>query len=285
MDEYQYYAPLIFGAVAMIINTIAYIIVKKLSFPFHHRRRPFRLCCCAWTCIFAAFILIAMGGFTIYLCLSVDNTAETWIGLLIVLSGLYWLIQTRKYYQMARTRSAGYQPFNHNDSGSAPREEPQRRRSNAPLIVEVDSNNPNVSIEPDLSSSISAKCSSQTGKARYSQPLVRSAVPPSPFIGTQGTDSYVAIPMSITKTQLPRSGCTTPQGTSPTLGHLHDEEEEEEIEMNDTLTEPHAEASTYIEEEEEARDGDEEDGKSDEVEQTPMGGPERKTSEGNDTMC
>ena len=54
---------------------------------------------------------------------------------------------------------------------------------------------------------------------------------------------------------------------------------DDDIEMNDTLTEQHAEDSIYVED-----DDDEEDGKLDE-EETPMGGPERKTSEGNDTMC
>jgi len=193
-------------------------------------------------------------------------------GFFIVISAMYWMVQAMKYHKMAKTQSAGYQPFNHNASDDRP--QPQRRRSNAPLIVEVDPNNPASS---PMSSTSSTMSSAAKQKQRFSQPLIRNAVPPSPFVGTQGTDSYVAIPMSITKSTIPRSGCSTPQAMSPgpTVGQsLHDEEEEEP--MNDTLDEPQAEDSM---------DDEEEDGKREVEEETPRGSPERKTSEGNDTMC
>jgi len=279
-EDYKVYVPVVFGATAIILNFMAYLIVRKVTF---YRTTPRRMWCCAWTCVMTSLLLLSTGGFEIYVVLIWRIPGQSLIGFLTVLSGFYWLAQGIRYQKNARTQSAGYQAFNHDDDSShRHREEPERRRSNAPLIVEVDSNNPAISIERDISSSLSVKSSGKSGKARYSQPLIRNAVPPSPFIGTQGTDSYVAIPMSITKTQPPRSDSNTPQGTGSTLGHLdlNDEEDnDDDIEMNDTLTEQHAEDSIYIEEEEE------EDGsKVDEVE-TPMGSPERKTSEGNDTMC
>merc|ERR1719499_1688897 len=201
-----------------------------------------------------SMLLFSTGGFEIYVVVIWSMAGQSLIGFLTVLSGFYWLAQGIRYQKNARTQSAGYQAFNHDDDSShRSREEPERRRSNAPLIVEVDSNNPAVSIERDISSSLSAKSSGKSGKARFSQPLIRNAVPPSPFIGTQDSN--------------------TPQGTGSTLGHLdlNDEEDnDDDIEMNDTLTEQHAEDSIYIEEEDE-----EEDGKVDE-EVTPMGSPERK---------
>jgi len=264
--------PMIFGAVAVILNCMAYCIVKTLTY---RRGRPSRLCCAAWSSIFAALLLLASGGCSIWLSMKYRLTTSTWIGFFVVLSGMYWMVQAMKYHKMAKTQSAGYQPFNHNASDDDERRQPQRRRSNAPLIVEVDDpNNLGMSIEQQISSLSSPATSS---KSRFSQRLIRQAVPPSPFVCTQGTDSYVAIPMSITKSIVPRSGSTTPQGMSPiaTLGqHAEDHEEP----MNDTLTEPQAEDSMD--------DEDEEDGKQEvEDEETPRGTPERKTSEGNDTMC
>merc|ERR1719242_991212 len=99
-----------------------------------------------------------------------------------------------------------------------------------------------MSLDPNVASPVSSR-------SQHSQSLIRNAVPPSPFIGTQGTDSYVAIPMSITKSQ-PRSDYGTPQGTGHTLGsHLEEELEDEDKDchsLNDTLTEPHAEDSIIL---------------------------------------
>merc|ERR550525_395071 len=254
----------------MILNCTTWAIVRRLTY-----RRPRRstLCCCAWTSVCSSLVLFAAGGFTIWISVEFD-AGSSWIGFVIVLSALYWTIQAMKYHKSATTLSAGYQPFNEQPQSQ---EEPLRR-SNAPLIVEVDSNGPNsqhpMSLDPNMSSTLSPK-------SIYSQSLIRNAVPPSPFIGTQGTDSYVAIPMSITKSQ-PRSDYGTPQGTHHTLGsHLEEENLEQEDEdkdchsLNDTLTEPHAEDSIYIEEVEEEEDVD---GKQEEKNDT-LGGPERKTSE------
>jgi len=267
--------PMIFGAVAVLLNCIAYCITKTLTY---RRGRPSLLCCAAWSSILTCVLLLASGGCSIWLSVKCHLMGwTTWIGFFVVLSGMYWMVQAMKYHKMAKTQSAGYQPFNHNEAAERRGQQPQRRRSNAPLIVEVDSNNPGISIEHNLSSSVSPMSSAaKSNKSRFSQPLIRNAVPPSPFLGTQGTDSYVAIPMSITKSTVPRSGCTTPQGMSPgpTLGKLPQEEEEENEPMNDTLTEPQAEDSI-----------DEEDGKQEVEDETPRGSPERKTSEGNDTMC
>jgi len=264
MKEYLSLFPVAFGAVALILNSIAYCTVRKLTY---RGQRRSRLCCSAWTSVFAALLLLGIGGFEIWWTIAEDAGAA-WIGFVIALSGLYWMAQAMKYHKLAKAATnTGYRPFNHNDADRH-REEP-RRRSNAPLIVEVDPNdNAAMSIEPNVSSSISP---SSVVKSRFNQPLICNAVPPSPFICAQGTESqYVAIPMSITKsTQIPRSGSSTPQGTGHTLGR--DEE------ATDTLTEPQAEPSGYSEDEDGKHEVDEED--------TPRGGPERKTSEGNDTMC
>lgn len=277
MQDYQSFLPLAFGGSSLIINFIAYIIVRKMTY---RRPRTSGSCCCAWTSALSSILLLGIGACDIWWSLS-SEAGGTWIGFLVVLSGLYWSVQAMKYHKMVRTQSSGYQAFNNN--AAEPSSPSPRRRSNAPLIVEVDSNNPSMGIEPNLSSSISPM--SSAAKSRYSQPLIRNAVPPSPFIssGNQGTDSYVAIPMSITKTVPRCADSSTPQGTMPshTLGDIQLNEEEDE-EMNDTLTEQHAEDSIYIEEEEEPRDGD--DGKAEE-EETPRGGTERKTSEGNATLC
>jgi len=247
--------PMIFGAVAVLVNCIAYCITKTLTY---RRGRPSLLCCAAWSSILTCVLLLASGGCSIWLSVKYDLMGwTTWIGFFVVLSGMYWMVQAMKYHKMAKTQSAGYQPFNHNEAAERRGQQPQRRRSNAPLIVEVDSNNPGISIEHNLSSSVSPMSSAaKSNKSRFSQPLIRNAVPPSPFLGTQG--------------------CTTPQGMSPgpTLGKLPQEEEEENEPMNDTLTEPQAEDSI-----------DEEDGKQEVEDETPRGSPERKTSEGNDTMC
>merc|ERR1712080_586555 len=121
------------------------------------------------------------------------DAGSSWIGFVIVLSGLYWTIQAMKYHKSAKTLSAGYQPFNDQQQSD---QEQLPRRSNAPLIVEVDSNGPNshhpMSLEPNMSSTLSPK-------SIYSQSLIRNAVPPSPFIGTQDYG--------------------TPQGNDNTLGH------------------------------------------------------------------
>ena len=166
MQDYLSLLPVAFGALSLILNFITYCIVRKLTY---RRHRPSRLCCCAWTCVLSSLLLFGIGGFEIWWSLS-SEAGGTWIGFLVVLSGLYWSVQAMKYHKMAKTQSAGYQPFNHNDS--APDSQPPRRRSNAPLIVEVDSNNP--SIEPNISSSISPM--SSAAKSRFSQPLIRNAV-------------------------------------------------------------------------------------------------------------
>merc|ERR550525_1191527 len=235
----------------MILNCTTWAIVRRLTY-----RRPRRstLCCCAWTSVCSSLVLFAAGGFTIWISVEFD-AGSSWIGFVIVLSALYWTIQAMKYHKSAHTLSAGYQPFNEQPQSQ---EEPPRR-SNAPLIVEVDSNGPNsqhpMSLDPNMSSTLSPK-------SIYSQSLIRNAVPPSPFIGTQDYG--------------------TPQGTHHTLGsHLEEEDLEQEDEdkdchsLNDTLTEPHAEDSIYIEEVEEEEDVD---GKQEEKNDT-LGGPERKTSE------
>lgn len=115
----------------------------------------------------------------------------------------------------------------------------------------------------------------------------------------QGNDSYIvpSIPMANVTTSISRtsSGPMTPRGTR-TIGNVANENDDDDDDNDDNDTQPHAEDSIYIEEDdnndnddnhinqENKSNEDEDDGKNEIEPETPKGPSERKTSEGNVTF-
>merc|ERR1712013_594041 len=191
-------------------------------------------------------------------------------GWLLLLFGVLWLIRGSKLRRRALTVSAGYHAFNDDVAADNAVNAPHSNsNSNASVEVAVDSN------VPSSSSSMAPAALHEASSSRLSQPLIRNAVPPSPFASCQGNELYAlpSIPMISTK-PIPAETLTT-----HTKGRNDNEEEEENEENEEKIVNTHdqyedAEDSIYVEETEE--------------QETPSGGPdtpERKTSEGNTTMC
>eukprot|EP00486_Rosalina_sp_Unknown_P002071 CAMPEP_0201566754 /NCGR_PEP_ID=MMETSP0190_2-20130828/6793_1 /ASSEMBLY_ACC=CAM_ASM_000263 /TAXON_ID=37353 /ORGANISM="Rosalina sp." /LENGTH=256 /DNA_ID=CAMNT_0047985913 /DNA_START=399 /DNA_END=1169 /DNA_ORIENTATION=- len=244
-----------------------------------------------------------------------NESGGTWWGWILILFSIFWLLRGNKFRRQARTISAGYQYFDNNlnnDNVEEPQEAPQRRLSNAPQIVVVSSdqtNNPSSSLQPNSSASIvqggmAPNALSQPMMSAYDAPLIRNAVPPSPFVCTQGNDSYIvpSIPMAnVTTISRISSGPMTPRGTR-TIGNVANENDDQYMDDaydDDNDTQPHAEDSIYIDEDNEDdndnddnknqenksnEEEDEDDGKNEIEPETPKGPSERKTSEGNVTF-
>lgn len=294
------------GASGFLLSLVAYCLIRRI---IANGATPGRLRCNARICFIVGFMKMGVGIFEI---IYFNESGGTWWGWILILFSIFWLLRGNKFRRQARTVSAGYQYFDNNlneNQNEEPQEAPQRRLSNAPQIVVVSSNPSNnaSSLQPNSSASIvqggmAPNALSQPMMSAYDAPIIRKAVPPSPFVCAQGNDSYIvpSIPMAnVTTISRISSGPMTPRGTR-TIGNVANENDDQYMDdayddHNDT--QPHAEDSIYIEEDNEDdnddnknqenksnEEEDEDDGKNEIEPETPKGPSERKTSEGNVTF-
>lgn len=263
------------GAAGFLLSLIAYCLIRRIS---AGGATPSRLYCNARTCFMVGVLKLGIGIFEITY---FNSSGGTWWGWILILFSIFWIVRGNTFRRKAASISAGYHSFNHSHSDNEENmDEPQRRLSNAPQVVivsdNVSINNVSYPSHASMHGGSAPNALQQPMMSQYDQPIIRNAVPPSPFIGSQGNDSYIvpSIPMAITIT--PRSGTTTPPSI-PTIGN---EENQDIID-----TQPHAEDSIYIEDDDQdiVHHNDEDDGKNEIEPETPKGA-ERKTSEGNVTF-
>jgi len=267
------------GAAGFLLSLLAYCVVRRIM---AGGQTPARLYCNARVCIMVGLLKMSIGIFEI---VYFNDSGGTWWGMPLVLFSLFWLVRGSKFRRQAATVSAGYQAFNQQHQQQPADYQREHRLSNAPQIVIVSDPAPQAQTALAKPSRSGHAGLSRPAMSNFDAPLIRNAVPPSPFTCTQGTEPYIVpsinmAPMAHVLTPTtPRSDIVmiTPR-THQTIGNVATANDGD---LDDT--QQHAEDSIYIEEEEEDEDGD--DGKVSEVEhETPSGPAERKTSEGNVTF-
>eukprot|EP01083_Nonionella_stella_P087063 242068_1 len=246
------------GAGGFLLSLIAYCIIRRIDIG---GQSPSRLYCNARTCFIAGLLKLGIGIFEITY---FNSSGGMWWGWLLIIFGMFWLIRGNRYRNHAASMSAGYQSFDDDDHASNPPSSSRRRASSGPQIIIV-------------SESANALQQRMIDNARYDDAnrVIHNAVPPSPFSGTQGTDSY-CIPMEVTSHNINVSDTPRMYMTRSTVGNACETCEEE------NETEPHAEDSVYLEE----KDIDEDDDKN-EIEvnvETPNGPVISTALEGNVTF-
>jgi len=242
------------GAGSLLISLITYCLLRRLLSATP--QTPARLYWAARLCLLCGALKLGVGIFEITF---FKDAGGIYWGWLLLLVAVLWLIRGSKLRRRARIVSAGYLAFNDNGADAnaninANANASNAMNANAPIKVAIDSNS--------------------SSKKQLSQSLIRNAVPPSPFSSCpfEGNELYPlpSIPMIRTNSNAAET-LIRPSTPGHSVEHSIDDVEEEEKIVNTLDHREDAEDSIYV----------------DEVE-TPSGGPqtpERKTSEGNTTMC
>jgi len=255
MSESIFNLPNAIGVSSFLLSLVTYCLLRRLL--SSEPQTPSQLYWAARICLLCGALKFGLGILEIYLgkMQPHKHAVGMYWGWALLLFAVLWLIRGSKLRRRATTVSAGYLAFNHEAAVNDLNFIANANASNAPVQVAVDASNSSVA--------------PAANKSRLAQPLIRNAVPPSPFASSQGNELYVlpSIPMMLTKPQTPPE--THSDASMRTPGHsVSPVDAEEEKIVNTQDHQEDAEDSIYVEEEPETN-----------------GGPERKTSEGNTTMC